>query len=115
MAALLIIAVALGMPRAVSLLESAATPARIAVALVFITPLGLLMGTAFPLGVGAAQRSAPGLLPWLWGLNGAASVLASVVAVLIALEFGIGANLWVGAFCYLAAAAAGRAGRPNTA
>jgi hypothetical protein len=108
---LLLAVVALGLPAVVSLLQGASTPARIAAALAFIAPLGLLMGTAFPLGVGAAQRDAPPLLPWLWGLNGAASVLASVVAVLVALELGIGANLWVGAACYLAAAAAAVAAR----
>ena len=109
--ALLLAVVALGLPAVVSLLQGAPTPARIAAALAFIAPLGLLMGTAFPLGVGAAQRDAPPLLPWLWGLNGAASVLASVVAVLVALELGIGANLWIGAACYLAAAAAAVAAR----
>ena len=105
-AALLTAVIALGMPPVVSLLEGASTPVRIAAALAFIAPLGVLMGMAFPLGVGAAERSAPGLLPWLWGLNGAASVLASVMAVVIALELGIGANLWIGVACYLAAAAA---------
>jgi len=108
-AALLVALVAPGMPPVVSLLEGASTPVRIAVALAFVAPLGALMGMAFPLGVGAAERSAPGLLPWLWGINGAASVLASVVAVVLSLELGIGANLWIGAACYLVAAAAAAA------
>ncbi len=62
------------------------------------------MGTAFPLGVRAAAAR-PQVLPWLWGINGAASVLASVAAATVSLELGIAANLWLGALCYLAAAA----------
>jgi len=103
--ALLVAAAALAVPSLASLLQAEPTPVRIAVALALIAPVGLLMGSAFPLGVRAAQARA-GLLPWLWGLNGAASVLASVIAVPVALEFGIVANLWIGAACYLAAAAA---------
>jgi len=103
--ALLVAAAALAVPSLASLLQAEPTPVRIAVALALIAPAGLLMGSAFPLGVRAAQARA-GLLPWLWGLNGAASVLASVIAVPVALEFGIVANLWIGAACYLAAAAA---------
>jgi hypothetical protein len=108
--ALLIVTGALGLPRLALALEGEPTPARIGVALAFIAPPGVLMGMAFPFGVSAALGRRDGLLPWLWGINGAASVLASVLAVLIALELGIGANLWIGAACYLVAAAALAAG-----
>jgi hypothetical protein len=42
-------------------------------------------------------------MPWLWGLNGAASVLCSVVAAAVALSAGIGATFWCGAVAYLVA------------
>jgi hypothetical protein len=58
---------------------------------------------AFPLGMRLAQTCAPELTPWLWGVNGATSVLASVLAVAVALTFGIAASYWTGAGCYLAA------------
>jgi len=38
--------------------------------------------------------------PWFWGINGAAGVLASIVAVVLSLAMGIGATLIVGALCY---------------
>jgi hypothetical protein len=40
------------------------------------------------------------LTPWLWGINGAASVCASVFAVAIALSASIPAAFWTGVGCY---------------
>ena len=37
---------------------------------------------------------------FLWGINGAASVCASVLGVVIALFFGISAAFWAGALAY---------------
>jgi nicotinamide mononucleotide (NMN) deamidase PncC len=44
------------------------------------------------------------LTPWLWGVNGATSVCASVLAAAIALFAGISAAFWTGFACYLVAA-----------
>lgn len=95
---------ALALPHILALAQAAALPARLAVCVALLVPAGLLMGTAFPYGVRAAAAK-PQILPWLWGINGAASVLASVAAAAVSLELGISANLWLGALCYLAAAA----------
>ncbi len=94
--------------------EPATTAVRILVAVLILAPAGLLMGMAFPLGMKLSQRGSQGLMPWLWGLNGAASVLASVLSVCIALTWSISAAFWAGWVCYLGAAlafvmAAGRA------
>jgi uncharacterized membrane protein YhaH (DUF805 family) len=40
--------------------------------------------------------------PWFWGINGATGVLASVVAVMIGISFGIDVTMIVAALCYLA-------------
>jgi hypothetical protein len=53
----------------------------------------------------AAQRAAA-LTPWMWGLNGAASVLASVLSVCISLTWSISAAFWSGWVCYALALAA---------
>jgi hypothetical protein len=87
------------------------TPARIAVAVLLIAPTGFFMGMAFPLGMKAALAKAEGLAPWLWGVNGATSVCASVIAMLIALSFGIRAAFWSGFVCYAVAAVALSAAR----
>ncbi len=61
------------------------------------------MGTAFPLGMGLASLHFERLTPWFWGINGAASVCASVVAVIVALSGGISNAFWVGTACYAVA------------
>jgi hypothetical protein len=78
------------------------TPVRILAAVALLLPAGLVMGTAFPLGMNVAQNRS-GLAPWLWGMNGAASVLASVLAVVISMSAGIAAAYWVGFSAYVVA------------
>lgn len=90
-------------PSVVRATAGAPTPARILAAIAVLFPLGLLMGMAFPLGMKAAAGRAAALTPWLWGLNGAASVLASVLSVSIALTWSISAAFWVGCGAYLVA------------
>jgi hypothetical protein len=93
-------------PRIVRVTEAQGTPLRIAIALGILTPMGLLMGMCFPLGMRAAYPRAQELTPWLWGINGATSVFASVLAVVIAMESGISAAHWVGTGFYALAAVA---------
>jgi hypothetical protein len=98
-------------PPLLRLMEPASTPLRIALAVGLLLPSGFLMGMAFPIGLRMADAAVPGLTPWLWAVNGAASVCASVLATVIALGSGISAALWAGGGCYgiglLAAALAG--------
>ena len=82
------------------------TAVRIAFAVAILFPLGLFMGTAFPLGMGLASLRHGPLTPWFWGINGATSVLASVIGVAVALVAGISSAFWLGALCYAAAALA---------
>jgi spermidine synthase len=77
---------------------SSGTPARIAISILAVAPLGFAAGTAFPTGMALAFKNAPEITPWLWGLNGAASVLASVFCVLVSILAG-------NAFAYYSAAA----------
>jgi predicted membrane-bound spermidine synthase len=88
--------------------QDSTTPVRILAAVAILFPPGLLMGTAFPLGMRLAAARAPALTPWLWGVNGAMSVCASVLAVVIALSWGIAAAFWTGVGCYLLAGMAFR-------
>jgi len=73
------------------------------------------MGMAFPLGlkvasVHAASRHAEGrselVTPWLWGINGAMGVFASVAAIVIALLAGISTAYWIGVAAYFVGAVA---------
>lgn len=90
-------------PRAMHAFSGCNTPARIALTAGMLFPLGLCMGTAFPLGMRLASGRDQALTPWLWGMNGAASVCASVLAVAVALSAGISAAYWLGLVCYAAA------------
>jgi len=89
--------------RALVAFQDAVTPTRILVGVGILFPLGFLMGMAFPLGMKSASEKASNLTPWLWGINGATSVCASVLAVVISLYAGISAAFWTGVACYAVA------------
>jgi len=89
---------------------SSATPIRIGVALVLLMPAGFFMGMCFPMGMKVAAGQREDITAWLWGINGAMSVVASVLAVVIAMSFGISVAWWTGVGCYgVALVAIGRA------
>jgi hypothetical protein len=75
---------------------------RIAFAVGITSALGVLLGLAFPTGIRLVSRVRPDETPWLWGVNGAGSVLASSLAVMIAQRWGLSAVLLVSAACYAA-------------
>jgi len=69
---------------------------RILASAIMIAPAGFLMGMPFPKG---GLRVGP-LVDWGFAVNGAASVLGSVVALFLAFNFGFGAALLVAAAFY---------------
>jgi hypothetical protein len=90
-------------PYAIHAFRGSTTALRIAVATGILLPIGLFMGMAFPLGMRIASIKSESLTPWLWGANGATSVCASVLAVVIALNWGISTSFWTGFSCYVVA------------
>ena len=74
--------------------------ARLAATVVALAPLGFLMGVPFPRGIALLEGRSPGLIPWAWGVNGCASVVASVLAAMLALSAGFSWVLIAGAGCY---------------
>ncbi len=92
-------------PNTTVFFDAFSMPVQIAVSVANLFPLGFFMGMAFPLGMKFASLRSPILTSWLWGINGAASVLASVLAAVIALNWGISASFWTGFLCYAAALA----------
>ncbi|MCZ7546168.1 MAG: phosphoethanolamine transferase CptA [Anaerolineae bacterium] len=77
--------------------------ARMAVALLLLAPLGVMMGVPFARGLALVEALAPGLTPWVWAINGCASVVSAILAVMAAISWGLSAVLWLGAACYLGA------------
>ena len=68
-------------------------PARAVAGLLGIAPLAFAMGMPFPLGLARLARGAPAFVPWAWGLNGCASVIAAIAALLLAMAVGLRATL----------------------
>ncbi|MBZ0204449.1 MAG: hypothetical protein K8I03_15665 [Ignavibacteria bacterium] len=80
------------------------TAIRLLVSVLILFPMGLFLGMAFPIGMKlASKRSEGAITPWLWGINGVMSVLATVISIIIAMNYGISASYWSGAACYLLA------------
>jgi hypothetical protein len=85
--------------------------ARVAVAIVLLAPAGLLLGTAMPVGLRRLSALHPSGVPWAWGINGVTSVLASVLAVFVAINWGFTATTLVAAACYALASVHAALGR----
>ena len=90
-------------PLAIDAARGGTLAVRVATAVATLLPMGFLMGMAVPMGLLAAGRRHERLSPWLWGVNGATSVCASVVALVLALALGISATYWIGVACYVVA------------
>jgi hypothetical protein len=61
---------------------------RCVIALIAIAPLAYVMGFPMPLALMRLDRSAPSALPWAWGVNGFASVLATPLATILGMTWG---------------------------
>jgi len=88
--------------------------ARIGVSGLLLAPLGFVMGMPFPTGLRALAASPIVGIPsganvednaveWAWAMNAAASVLGSVLAMVIAIQFGLTVTLTCGVAAYLLA------------
>jgi len=84
---------------------------RLLVSGALVVPLGLMMGMPFPTGLRALASapapefpaSADNAVEWAWAMNAAASVLGSVLAMVLAIQFGLNVTLICGACAYLLA------------
>ncbi len=84
---------------------------RLVISGVLLIPLGFVMGMPFPTGLRAlAAAPAPefpaapdNAVEWAWAMNAAASVLGSVLAMVLAIQFGLSVTLICGAGAYLLA------------
>jgi len=93
--------------------------ARCAIGAALIAPTAFLMGLPMPMGLSrlGAEEAQAALIPWAWGINGFASVLAPPLAVAVAMTWGYLVVAVAAVLLYLAAAlifpvlpATGRAG-----
>jgi len=80
-----------------------ATWTRVVVAIVVTAPTAFLMGMPFPIGLRRADEISKRLVSWGWALNGGASVLGSVLAVVAAMTWGFTQASMVGLAAYASA------------
>ncbi|MCB8944580.1 MAG: hypothetical protein H6658_12590 [Ardenticatenaceae bacterium] len=73
---------------------------RIALVILLIFPAGFLMGQPFPLGMKWVSSHTPAIVPWLWAVNGATSVIGSAMATIVGLAVGFRMVSLVGMACY---------------
>ena len=89
------------LPKVLLHLESASLLVRACLSVLVLSPAGFLMGFGFPTGMRLVSNVDGGPTPWFWGINGAAGVLASSIAVLTSIVFSIDTTLQIGALSYL--------------
>jgi hypothetical protein len=76
-------------------------PLRALVTVAMLAPLAILMGMPFPAGLRRVSSYRPELTPWAWGINAYATVLGSVLCILISSLAGFTIVLLLGAAIYL--------------
>ena len=75
---------------------------RVGACLAVLFPPAFLMGFPFATGMSVLSRQGKThFFLWAWGINGSFSVVAAVLAPILAVQFGIGAALLVAAVCYV--------------
>jgi hypothetical protein len=103
------------LPTILSTLVALSFSYKVALSAALLVPLGFLMGMPFPTGLReiaghATAFSEPSgaivsnAIEWAWAMNAASSVLGSVLAIVIALHFGLDATLGCAAGSYFVAA-----------
>jgi hypothetical protein len=99
---------------------------KLAVSAGLLIPLGFAMGMPFPTGLRAmawapapefppehGNKTAENAVEWAWALNAGASVLGSVLAMVVAIQFGLTVTLACGAAAYLSAIMFSKTFRPR--
>jgi hypothetical protein len=79
------------------------TAVKIVLFVILVGAASFVMGTAFPSGIRLLGGSSRNSIPWVWALNGGASVLGSVLAMAVAMAAGYTLTLLLGGVCYVGA------------
>jgi hypothetical protein len=97
------------LPSVLNTLVGLPFPLKLLVSAGLLVPLGLAMGMPFPAGLRAlasgptADFPAQNSVEWAWAMNAGSSVLGSVLAIMIAIQFGLNVTLACGAAAYFLA------------
>jgi hypothetical protein len=73
---------------------------RYVLSVLLLLPLGFCMGMPFPIGLMQLSDTKPEMIPWAWGVNGCASVISAILAVIIAMGFGFSGLITIAVLLY---------------
>jgi hypothetical protein len=79
---------------------------RMLVAVAMLVPIGVVLGVPMPTGLRLLSRTAPQMVAWAWGINGALSVLGATLAIFVAMNWGFRTTLIAASATYLIGASA---------
>jgi hypothetical protein len=102
------------LPRILPAMVGVAFILKLVISGLLLIPLGFFMGMPFPSGLRALALASAGQktttesstssgVEWAWAMNAASSVLGSVLAMVIAIRFGLNLTLLTGAVAYCVA------------
>ena len=92
------------LPAVFQALALTAMPVRVGVSLLLMAPLAFCMGIPFPVGLRRLATLREALVPWAWGINGCASVISAVLAIILAVHLGFTAVVLCAVALYVLAA-----------
>ena len=74
---------------------------RVLFSIVLLAPLGFFMGMPFPLGIRhLSVAKGKEFIPWAWGINGASSVVGSIMAAMLAIGVGFSGVMFIAVILY---------------
>jgi hypothetical protein len=76
-----------GLPLLFDALLGAPLSVRVLTAIGLLAPLGLVLGSFFPLGIRILERTNRQLVPWGWAVNGSATVVGTILAVMMGMTW----------------------------
>ena len=91
------------LPPVIDALLGAPFSVRVLASVGIVALPGIFMGMPFPLGLAVVSRLSQAVIPWAWGINGVASVLGTILVIVVAMSLGFTWAIGVAAGLYLAA------------
>jgi len=76
---------------------------RILAASILIFPLAFFLGMPFPFGILSVQDQVPGTIAWAWAMNGLFTVIGGFLSVILSVQIGFRATVFVAIAFYLLA------------
>lgn len=73
---------------------------RASVSVAMLALLGFMLGMPFPAGIRVTEKYFRASVSWMWAINGAFSVLGSVLATTIGIMYGLSWSMWLGVLVY---------------